>query len=710
MDIDELANKYGGGTQKAVPDSGMDVDALASKYGGMTTSEAAAERTKASVKGHQGDTLPNIISGTKQGVNDIANSVGTGIGFFDQLLNSDAKVNLDTGQVEVTGKGAERNKAFQERVKAENKTADENITTGFGIGRVGGQIAATAPFMPARALKAIDAAQGALPTINAAGFKEAAPVLNRLGASVNKGAIVGGEFGALTSASNDKSLPENIATGVGAGAVGGPLFEAAGIAGKSLAGKLAETYGISKTARLGDLNPTASKYVLDKFKEAGLTPDQVKTELARLGPKATIADLDPLFLDVAEAVAKSGGTGSSMMKTRFAARGETADNDAATLFEQKLGGKPDLDIAKQRIVDEARRITKPDYEAAHNSSHTLDTQPIIESIDNQLKSAVGSKATMLGRVKNYLYRKEQDAAGNDITVPKYSVKDLHEVRQGLDDLIEKSKSPTTSAGKNALRAIQDVRSQVDAELKTNPEMASADTKFAQKMDVLKGIDIGKDAFSNKVNYEQFAKTFNGASDEVKDTIRTGMRANIGDMLEGSSTGELSKAQKLFEKNSTNRAKFQLAFGNQADDVLDAIHKQLAFRRTERTIEGGSRTAQIQAIQQELGVRPSNGSMLGELVKGGVQDIAHGSGGLLAGYNVVKRGITSGMNRLDVYNIDNKVSGAGDILSRQGQQRDNAVNILTQVSKIRDKRPSPESLIRLPVTLPVALTESIDRNK
>ena len=706
-----LAEQYLSGDTSNIKSEPVEQGSLTDKYLSLTPAEIAAERVRKGVYGHKGNTLSDIVAGGKQGVSDVANTVGKGIGFFDQLINSNAKVNLDTGQVEISGPGAERKKAFEKRVEEENKIAAENQSTGFAIGRVGGQVAATTPFMPTRALNLIDKAQGALPTITAAGQKIAAPIANRLGAAVNKGAIVGGEFGALTSAANDKSLGQNVLEGTIAGAVGGPLFELAGIAGKGTASKLKEWYDISKAS--GDLSPVAVKNTLQVLHDAGYTPQQVKAELKRLGPDATLADLDPAFLAEAEALSKSGGTATSIMKNRYSARADQADNAAMHMFEQKLGGVPDLDIVKQRIIQDAQNAVKGDYQTAHNSTHNLDIQPVIDTIDEQLKSAVGGKSKLLRTVKSYLYRTEQDAQGNNINVLKYNIKDLHEVRQGLDDLIDKAKTPTTSSGKNALRAIQDVRSQIDTELKTNNEMAAADEKFAEKMQIAKGLDIGKEAFNDKTNYNQFYRIYSQASPEVQETIRQGARAAIGDMMAKSGQGELSSAQKLFEKKSLNRDKFTLMFGKDAEDVLDAIHNQLSFRRTERTIEGGSRTAQNEAIQARYGIRPAgNETVLGEATKGAMFDVLAGTPAIATTINTGKRLLSGGYTKYTENRLGSKIAGTADILSRQGVERDNAVNILDRVQRVREKKnlPSPESLLRLPVTLPVALTKQYNETR
>lgn len=135
---------------------------------------------------------------------------------------------------------------------AENKTARDLYnkeypsTEGFipsaaEFGRVAGNITGSLPLMPTKIMGAIDTAAGALPTL--AG--KAAPFVNRLMAASGKGAVGGGIIEGLSSSKNDKSLAENIGTGLLSGALGGPIVEGGGALGQALGSKVIG--GISST-------------------------------------------------------------------------------------------------------------------------------------------------------------------------------------------------------------------------------------------------------------------------------------------------------------------------------------------------------------------------------------------------------------------------------------------------------------------------------
>ena len=128
------------------------------------------------------------------------------------------------------------------------------------------------------------------------------------------------------------------------------------------------------------------------------------------------------------------------------------------------------------------------------------------------------------------YKDAKDAQGNPIKVIKDDMESLHEIRTQLDTRIN-DKNPTQSYDKNALNAVKDIRANLDAELKTVPEMRAADEKFAEKMKVKEGVDTGENIFDRKIDYDQFANEFINSSSEKQKMIREGVKGKIYSLLE-----------------------------------------------------------------------------------------------------------------------------------------------------------------------------------
>ncbi len=630
----------------------------------QSAAEAAAERTRKSIKRTEGSTLGNIVKAVPTGVADVGLS---GLNAINEIA------------------GTEQEKtAYREYLANRNKDIEETSGPGSEIGRVGGQVAATTPLVPIKAL-------------------QAANVLLPISRSVVKNSVIGGIFGAATSAANDKGLGQNTLEGMTTGAVAGPLADVVTGGANALKNKVKLGLATQYTANAGGLGAGGTKVTLETLKKIGLTPAQAQAEIAKLGPKATLADVDPALLAEAGGLASLGDEPTSIIKNRFEARRDTSNYEATHIMNRNLGGNPDLDALKARIENDAQKAVASDYTTAKASTKFLDVKSVIDDINDKLITAVGSKKAELNKIKGYFYNEDGSLKNN--------AKALHEIRMQLDANINKKGIQTESYDNNTLNAAKDIRAQVDARLKSIPEMKAADEKFTEHMDILKGIDIGKNIFDRKINYAQFAKEFGAASPEKQDIIREGIKGKVYDAMDQATRGELSEAQKLFGKASANRAKFKLAFGQQADEVLDALEKEATFRASEKSILQRSHTAEAQAIQRKYGARNDGPNLVSDVAGGIVTDILHGSSGFATGVRTIRHLGGGIKNRL--YDTTKTAVGAADIFSRSGAELNSALNTLDRVHSVRSRiqsqstRPSRLSKYKLP-TAPTAIGEYINQ--
>ncbi len=632
--------------------------------------------------------------GFVQGLHTILNTVGQGIGQIDKAF--------------IPG-GEERNKAFQSRVDAENKDFDTKYPEGEGLLPTGpraskmlGEMVATAPLTPMRAIQGVRGALGALPTITATGEKIAAPFLNKAAASAVTGAATGAEFGALTSSGNDKSLGENTGVGLITGAIAGPVLTTAASAGKSLlpiAKNLWANVQIGKIAQQAGMEPAAVKNVVSILENAGYTPQEAQLALNKLGPNATLTDLANSIQTESSGLASIGGKPTELLKGRYEARAKTANSEAHQIMETKLGPKPDIEAEKEAIVKQVQKDTGPDYKAAHANPVGLDIQSVIDDIDKQLKTAVGPKEAALKHIKGFLFKTEKDASGKEIQVVKHRVDELHEVRQAIDDVIN-DKNPTTSYGKNALNSIEGVRSGIDAELKTVPEMAAADNKFAKQMEIVNHIKIGEDALKRGMNKEEFARFFDGLSPEKQAAVKKGMRSAVGDAMEFASRGELSEAQRLFGKSSTNRANLEKVFGARGTEVLDALEKEAMFRGSEQKVIHGAQTAERQSVQRKYGER-NDGPGAGQILHGAALDLVTGTPGGATALMTIKRAGSHVGLKISEGRRERLIEGTSDLLSRQGAERDASLGTLNRIKAVQDSL-KPKFKLSLPTKTPTYL--------
>lgn len=290
IDLDSLDQKYDPGASSndnssdtplkitihpALKD--VDLKSLDAKYGGASDTPAPV--------------LAAVPQEFWQGANDTQGVLGVAERFGIGALRG-AKDVLDTGAHGLANTTSYvANKVLPTNISAPiQQSADSTIasdtaarnqfnetypnSTAIDLGRVAGQVAATAPLMPTGIMAGIDAGAGALPTVMPSGIKVAAPLINRLGAAVGKGAVGGGVYGGATASQNDKSLGENVGENAITGALAGPVMEGAANTAKALGGaaigkisattaqlaKRAEELGIPLKATQVSNSPLLKKY------------------------------------------------------------------------------------------------------------------------------------------------------------------------------------------------------------------------------------------------------------------------------------------------------------------------------------------------------------------------------------------------------------------------------------------------------------------
>lgn len=612
-------------------------------------------------------------------------------------------------------------KQNEEGVARVNKLYDENYKDlrGSEAGRVTGQMAASAPLIPGAAISTgIKTSMGAMPTILSTGEKIAAPMVNRLAAASATGGVVGGAFGALTSSGTDEPLSEHVGKNILAGMVGGPVVEGASMAASKVAPALKSMIGNTKINTFANkygITPQAARNVMASLENEGMTLAEAEAKLTKFGPEATIADLTPALQQFVGALSKRGELSSrtaSIIKNRYGNRADTADDRVVDeVVNKNLGAHKDVSLergkltggAAQDIHEAAQNATRADYNTAYANPKTLSVYSLIGDINKQLESAAGAKSTALKEAKGYLYKTVKDpATGQDVQQIRTSVKDLHESRQALDDLIEKRGDALPP---RALRSVQGVRDKVDEQLKTIPEMKAADEKFSKAMDIKQGLKIGYEALK-KGNRFSFDRTFDAAPPEVQQTIREGMRAAIGDHMDMAAKGDLSGAAQLFADRNLTRHKLVKAFGPQGEQALEALEKHITMRATERFASTGSITNASERINSALDQQARPKGAFGEAVKGAVMDVSFGNPGVATAVMGAKRFGGNIIDRMRTKRHDLNVESLADLVSRSGKDRDNAITVLQTVDKVQKKMRTPSREIKLPVILSAPIGEPI----
>jgi hypothetical protein len=439
------------------------------------------------------------------------------------------------------------------------------------------------------------------------GISDAGLIPNALASTVT-GGVVGGADAGVRSSWNPSAMERGAGIGAALGAAG------------PVAGHFVGA-GVNAASNLLSRTTPAARNVANVFEAAGISPLQAEMTLARMGPNATLADIDPALTGEASGLAALGGRPTSILKNAYAARAANADDRASQLLTQTLGPKPDLSASIAAIENDAATRAGPAYEAGRSAA-PMDVTPVLANIDAQLPNASGPTANVLSAVKGFLTNKVATQGANGLgIVPKDDPGAILGARQALDDLMYSRATGDAKLGPNALRVASNLRSQIDSVVKSNPNFAQGDAIYAKAMKVRDALQEGQDVFKRATRAEDLTRIIGKMSPEELSAYRQGARVAIADTMENASLGELSGALGMFKRGTANRQKLDVLFPN-AQKTLDALHTEAAFRSTENEVMHNSQTAARQAIRNKYAPTQSEGGigatapLLGEAIYGG----------------------------------------------------------------------------------------------
>lgn len=334
-------------------------------------------------------------------------------------------------------------------------SAEGIVPTATDVGRVGGQIAATLPVMPVRVMSGIAAAAKATPTILATGEKIAAPILNRVGASVGQGAVGGAVLGAATSSTNDKTLAENVGEGAITGAIGGPLLTGATAAGKTLGGKVvgkisSSTAELAKRAEELGIPLKASQVsnspLMKKF-------DQMSGMLPFSGAQGITEHQLAKFT---QAVSKTFGENVSEITPQIVA-------DARKKIGSEIegvGARATIKVDKQ-LVDDLRTVLS-DANATHAESELRPIQEQVKNVISKISPAGEINGDAYLALTNYkaVLSKAQNSSNPNIR------NSANEIRNAIDEALTRNISGDEKAAllkaRAKYKAVMTIKDLVDA--------------------------------------------------------------------------------------------------------------------------------------------------------------------------------------------------------------------------------------------------------
>lgn len=241
-----------------------------------------------------------------------------------------------------------------------------------------------------------------------------------------------------------------------------------------------------------------------------------------------------------------------------------------------------LEVQKQNLIRQREEVTKPIYDQAFEASVPVNTQPVLSSIDNMLKSQppTGTATKYLNRVKSLLEKPGIDEAGQPLKtmVPEDRLPLLHNAKLEIDAMFKEdafSSLDNTIQGK--LASIKDnLLKEIE---KGNPDYIAANQKFAQYSQPLNefneritGVSLSQ---MSKDNLKNFAnRIFQNPSPNTIRYAKDQITAGGGEEAWNAVTrAYLEEQWQLAKKPAKSQQGQKLDVGNAWQNVLMGDQKQ-----------------------------------------------------------------------------------------------------------------------------------------
>lgn len=440
-----------------------------------------------------------------------------------------------------------------------------------------------------------------------------------------KGALemakAGGKAGAITGAITGAGVAPELSdvpmsaagyglTGAGIGAVAPTAI--------NLGGKLISN--IIDATGFSNANKVATRKLQEYLDKENLTPDQVKSmldEYRRLGVP------DPVIADIGENLRGAGYASyvvPSTQKTSTAKFLESRQQDLANSLvkglEEKSGVKSNGKFGFDYINDVAtaqEAAARKAYPEAYSKDipatpfrKYADRDVFAKAYEEAVKRAdvYGQKLPTLDQIRNAQY---------------ISTQILHEIKKGLDDVIEKNTDAVTGKMTGYGADVAKVKREFNDLIKYyNKDYAEANAKFADFSKLKSSYNEGLDYM--KMETSEMVAKLKKMTPAEKESFRVGMISDIKDKMSKFKGGDPAR---LVFKSDRQKASLRYAFDSQGqfNDFVRQVDAQNELLKTYKKVRGGSETQERSMLTEDVG-------MARDLMQGNI---------LGAAMNVARRG-------------------------------------------------------------------------
>jgi hypothetical protein len=425
------------------------------------------------------------------------------------------------------------------------------------------------------------------------GATQAAVTGETLGGQIARGTGVGAATGALTGAGTaEKDTLQNAAvTGAVGGVLGGTLPVAIKGAGSMIRGAL-------NAAGIGDQTTAANKILANTLNKDNLTPDEAQAALAELQrlnvPRPVLADISKSLQDLSYAayVVPSSQKGATARFLESRMIDQPSDVVKGLVDRAGLGknvnGYEYLDL----LAKNQQAAASAKYPLAYEKA--VDARDFRKYVDRPVfQDAYKEAQRRAGVYGDTLPDLEQ--IRNAQFVPTNV---LHQIKIGLDRVVEKEIDPVTGKMTSYGRDVSNVKREFNDLIKEkNPIYAKANQEFADNERIRSSFQSGQKY--QKMEDKEVLNNLKKMNDSEKEAFRLGMMADVNSRLDNFKGGDFTR--QIF-KSDKQKSLLRYAFTDNAQydkfvKYVDALGQQI---KTNRTIMGGSQTGERLATSEGLG--------------------------------------------------------------------------------------------------------------
>ncbi len=405
------------------------------------------------------------------------------------------------------------------------------------------------------------------------------PVLGRMAVSGGTGAAISGTDAAIRSDGDLKQTAEGAGLGLALGAAGPPIGKAIGAGIR---------YLTTPTDALSDLGAPARNYIAQELSDPTKL-GALQSDLTRLGPEATLADVSPEWMGVARGAASRPGTRDAIVQPLLD-RQAGANARLASDLDASLGPAIVPSQIDQALQASQQQIT-PLYRNAFANALPYDTQPIADAIAQDANQLRGPAQAAMARVRGMLNVSGTDQLSSDPRV-------MFETRQAIDGMLTGETDP------KVIRALSEARQMVDDGLtQAVPGIKDADAAYSELARQREALAQGRPILNNQATalrpQEVQDMLQQGALPQgqqigpsgVPTRMQQGVRAEI-DRAAGTNAVDTTAIRNIVRGDGDwNRTKLGMLFGqDNADQALNAVDRETTFGQTANRVTAGSDTA------------------------------------------------------------------------------------------------------------------------